>query len=93
MNPRDRAIKKQLLVMKGEALRVKLRLELGTLRRHPLGVAGEGLKAWSRQRGLGKILATLGSLLPPGGRLQSWLGNGARLWALWQLGRRLWRNR
>ena len=33
----------------------------------------------------------LGDLLPPGGRLQSWLGTGARLWALWQLGRRFWR--
>ena len=35
MSPQDRAIKKQLLVMKGEALRVKLRLELDSLRRHP----------------------------------------------------------
>jgi hypothetical protein len=93
VSPQDRAIKKQLLVMKGEALRVKLRLELNSLRRHPLGAAGEGLKAWGRQHGIGKALAVLGTLLPPGGRLQSWLGTGARLWALWQLGRRLWRKR
>ncbi|OWY38774.1 hypothetical protein CEK28_11840 [Xenophilus sp. AP218F] len=87
MTPQDRAAKKQLLVMKGEALRVKLRLEKEQLCRHPLGAARAGWESWTDSERLGKLAASLGSLLPSS-RLQRWLKTGARAWLAWRLLRR-----
>lgn len=89
MTPHDRAVKKQLLLMKGEVLRVKLRLELDALRRHPLGLAGEGLKSLTAGSKLSSMVATLGGLFPDG-KLRRWLQWGTRAFVLWQAGRRFW---
>ncbi|WP_434633687.1 hypothetical protein [Chromobacterium sp. CV08] len=88
MTPQDRALKKQLLVMKGEALRVKLRLEQERLLQ-PLRLAGSGFAMW-RNGWLGSTLEALGKLLPADARLRRWLQGGARLWVVWRLLRRAW---
>lgn len=75
--------------MKGEVLRVKLRLELDALRRHPLGLAGEGLKSLTAGSKLSSMVATLGGLFPDG-KLRRWLQWGTRAFVLWQAGRRFW---
>ncbi|MEO9386559.1 hypothetical protein [Chromobacterium phragmitis] len=85
MSPQDRELKKQLLVMKGEALRVKLRLEKQRLLL-PLQWAGDGFSVW-RSPGLAAALEALSRFVPDG-KLGRWLKGGARLWAVWRLLRR-----
>jgi hypothetical protein len=92
MKPQDRAIKKQLLLMKGEVLRVKLSLELEQLRKHPLGMAGEGFKAFTEGGRLGNILSTLAGVLPSEA-LRRWLRRGTRLMLLWKLASKFWPSR
>ncbi|KUM02063.1 hypothetical protein KIF53_04670 [Chromobacterium subtsugae] len=83
MTPQDRALKKQLLVMKGEALRVKLKLEKQKLL-EPLRWAGEGFALWRAPGQLGAALDILGKLLP-NEKLGRWLKGGGRLLAAWRL--------
>ncbi|QEL56194.1 hypothetical protein [Chromobacterium paludis] len=90
MTPQDRALKKQLLVMKGEALRVKLRLEKQRLA-DPLRWAGQGFSWWRDAGGAGSLLGMLGQLLPQG-KLGRWLKGGSRLLTVWRLFRRLLAN-
>jgi|GEM_PF-6460850 len=92
MSPQDRAIKKQLLLMKGEVLRVKLSLELDQLRQQPLGMAGEGLKAFSSGKRLGKIIAVLSAILPSD-TLRQYLRRGSQLYMLWRLLNKVWPSR
>ncbi|POZ63692.1 hypothetical protein [Chromobacterium alticapitis] len=87
MTPQDRAMKKQLLVMKGEALRVKLRLEQQRLL-EPLRWSGQGFALWRDAGGAGSLLGWLGKLLPEG-KLSRWLKGGSTLWTVWRLLRRL----
>ncbi|UTH72632.1 hypothetical protein [Chromobacterium sp. IIBBL 290-4] len=89
MTPQDRALKKQLLVMKGEALRIKLRLEQQRLAQ-PLRWAGEGFAFWKAPGGLGAIVDIAAKLLP-GAKLGRWLKGGSRLLAAWRLISRLLR--
>ncbi|WP_293765014.1 hypothetical protein [uncultured Aquitalea sp.] len=89
MSPQERATRKQLLLMKGEALRVKLKLELQTLRRSPLGLAGEGLQAAASHSRFGKLTALLGEALPSE-TLRGWLRKAGRFYLLWQLARKFW---
>ena len=85
MTPQDRELKKQLLVMKGEALRIKLKLEKQRLLQ-PMRLAGSGFSLW-REGWVGSTLETLGKLLPSP-RLRRWLQGGARLWVIWRIVRR-----
>lgn len=89
MKPQDRAIKKQLLLMKGEVLRVKLKLELEQLRRHPLGLAGESLKTFAGAGRISSLLSMLGGILPAE-PMRRWLRRGTRLLLLWKLASRFW---
>lgn len=88
MTPQERALKKELLLMKGEALRLKLRMELKTLQQ-PLSLAGEGWRAWGNLRRLGIAFGALGSVIP-NKRLRRLLLGGAQAFLLWQAARRLW---
>ena len=88
MTPQQRAIKKELLLMKGEALRLKLRMELKAIQR-PLNLAGEGWRTWGAFRRLSPLLGVLGSIVP-GKRLRRLLLGGARALLLWQAARKLW---
>ncbi|MBX9269282.1 hypothetical protein [Chromobacterium violaceum] len=88
MTPQDRDLKKQLLVMKGEALRVKLRLEKERLLQ-PMRLAGSGFALWKEQGWLGAAMDALGKLLP-NERLRRWLQGGTHLWVVWRLLRRAW---
>ncbi|MBM2884686.1 hypothetical protein [Chromobacterium amazonense] len=90
MTPQDRALKKQLLVMKGEALRVKLRLEQQKLA-GPLQWACDGLSFWRAPGGLSSAFALLGKLMPSD-KLGRWLKSGAALLAAWRLLRRALRH-
>ncbi|MDF0605985.1 hypothetical protein HZU77_010025 [Neisseriaceae bacterium TC5R-5] len=90
MTANERAIKKQLLIIKGEALRIKLQLELNSLRRHPLKLAKVGLQAWFSNKRLSEVLTLLNDWLPGDQRGQRWLKLGARAWFLWQAGRKFW---
>jgi len=92
MSPQDRAVKKQLLLMKGEVLRVKLKLEMDSLRRHPLGLAREGFKVFSTDSKLGGLLATLSQWLPSES-MRRWLRRGSRAYLLWKLANRFWSTR
>ncbi|WP_024301685.1 hypothetical protein [Pseudogulbenkiania sp. MAI-1] len=88
MTPQQRAIKKELLLMKGEALRLKLRMELKAMQQ-PISLAGEGWRTWGTIRRLGPLFGVLGSLIP-GKRLRRLLLGGARALLLWQVARKLW---
>ena len=92
MKPQDRAIKKQLLLMKGEVLRVKLTLELEQLRQHPLGIAGEGFKAFSSGGRMASLLSSLANVLPSES-LRRWLRRGTRMLLLWKLASKFWGSR
>ncbi|PXX38875.1 MULTISPECIES: hypothetical protein [Aquitalea] len=89
MSPQDRALKKQLLLMKGEVLRVKLKLEIDSLRQRPLGLAGEGFKAFSSSSALGKLVNTLAAILPSES-LRQWLRRASRLFLLWKVLSKFW---
>ncbi|RMC95324.1 hypothetical protein EAY64_13890 [Aquitalea palustris] len=89
MSPQDRALKKQLLLMKGEVLRVKLKLEIDSLRQRPLGLAGEGFKAFSSGNALGKLVNTLAAILPSES-LRHWLRRASRLFLLWKVVSKFW---
>lgn len=88
MTPQQRAIKKELLLMKGEALRLKLRMELKAMQR-PMNLAGEGWRAWGTLKRFGVLFNVIGNAVP-GKRLRRLLLGGARALLLWQAGRKLW---
>ena len=88
MTPQERALKKELLLMKGEALRLKLRMELKAIKR-PMSLAGEGWHAWGSLRRLGPVFGMLGGIIP-GKRLRRMLLGGAQLFLLWRTARKLW---
>nr|WP_294864236.1 hypothetical protein [uncultured Pseudogulbenkiania sp.] len=88
MTPQQRAIKKELLLMKGEALRLKLRMELKAIKR-PMSLAGEGWRTWGTIRRLGPLLGVLGGVIPSK-RLRGMLLGGVRVLLLWRVARRLW---
>ncbi|SME99485.1 hypothetical protein [Pseudogulbenkiania subflava] len=88
MTPQERALKKELLLMKGEALRLKLRMELKAIKR-PMSLTGEGWHAWGSLRRLGPVFGALGGVLPSK-RLRRLLLGGARAFVLWQAARKLW---
>ncbi|EEG09204.1 hypothetical protein [Pseudogulbenkiania ferrooxidans] len=88
MTPQQRAIKKELLLMKGEALRLKLRMELKAIKR-PMSLAGEGWRTWGNLRRLGPVLGALGGIIPSK-RLRRMLLGGAQLFLLWRAARKLW---
>lgn len=92
MKPQDRAIKKQLLLMKGEVLRVKLTLELEQLRQHPLGMAGQSFKAFSGGGRMASLLSSLANILPSES-LRRWLRRGTRMLLLWKLASKFWASR
>jgi|APCry1669189844_1035258.scaffolds.fasta_scaffold24610_1 hypothetical protein len=92
MSPQDRALKKQLLLMKGEVLRVKLKLEIDSLRQRPLGLAGESFKAFSTSSALGKLVNTLAAILPSES-LRQWLRRASRVFLLWKLASKFWPSR
>lgn len=88
MTPQQRAIKKELLLMKGDALRLKLRMELKAMQR-PLDLAGEGWRAWRSVRGLSTVFGVIGSAIPSK-RVRRLLLGGARAFLLWQAARKIW---
>ncbi|MBI3145522.1 MAG: hypothetical protein HYZ18_09750 [Pseudogulbenkiania sp.] len=88
MTPQQRAIKKELLLMKGDALRLKLRMELKAMQR-PLDLAGAGWQAWRSVRGLSTVFGVIGSAIPSK-RLRRLLLSGARAFLLWQAARKIW---
>lgn len=88
MTPHERAIKKELLLMKGEALRLKLRMELKAIQR-PLRLADEGWHTWGKLRRLSTVFGALGGIIPSK-HLRRLLLGGARAFVLWQAARKLW---
>lgn len=88
MTPQQRAIKKELLLMKGEALRLKLRMELKAVQR-PMSLAGEGWRTWGSVKRLGTLFGVVGSAIPSK-RLRRLLLGGARAFLLWQAARKIW---
>jgi hypothetical protein len=59
------------------------------LRKHPLGMAGEGFKAFADGGRLGGILSTLAGVLPSEA-LRRWLRRGTRMLLLWKLASKFW---
>jgi hypothetical protein len=59
------------------------------LRKHPLGMAGEGFKAFADGGRLGSILSTLAGVLPSEA-LRRWLRRGTRMLLLWKLASKFW---
>lgn len=92
MKPQDRAIKKQLLLMKGEVLRVKLTLELEQLRQHPLGMAGKGFMAFTGEGRTASLLSSLANILPSES-IRRWLRRGSRMLLMWKLVSKFWASR
>lgn len=66
MTPRDRALRKELLLIKGDALRLQLGMEMRLMRRR-LSVAGLAL------RGAGALRGLLGLFGATAGRRRGWL--------------------
>ncbi|TCP12639.1 hypothetical protein EV683_10886 [Crenobacter luteus] len=88
MNHADRRLRKELLLMKGEALRIKLGLEMQQWR-GPLAVAGGGAELW-RGASRFKTLIGLAALLMPRGRARALLKTAAKGALLVGTLRRLW---
>jgi len=91
MTPHERAIKKELLLMKGEALRVKLRMELKLLQRPLANIAGD-VDAW-KEAGTWRLVSGALATLMPTRRLRSLLRNASRAFIIWQAARRIWSHR
>jgi hypothetical protein len=83
MNRQDRALRKELLLLKGEALRMRMVLELAHWRK-PLHAAAEGA---ALLRGLPRLKAVLGivAVLLPSTRLRGLLKWGTKITLLVQL--------
>ncbi|OHX21042.1 hypothetical protein [Chromobacterium sphagni] len=86
MSPQDRALRKQLLLMKGEALRLKLRLEKERLCQ-PWQAAGASVGLLAENRQLQRWLSLLEDWIPSA-RLRRLLKAGGSGWLLWRLARR-----
>ncbi|MDN0075474.1 hypothetical protein QU481_11280 [Crenobacter sp. SG2303] len=91
MTPHERALKKELLLMKGEALRVKLRMELKLWQR-PLANVADGVDAW-KEAGTWRLLSGVLAALMPSRRLRSLLRNTSRALIIWRAARRIWSHR
>ncbi|MCW3481453.1 hypothetical protein OL229_18100 [Neisseriaceae bacterium JH1-16] len=91
MTPHERAIKKELLLMKGEALRVKLRMELNLLQR-PLANLADDVGAW-KEAGHWRLMSGVLATILPSRRLRGLLRNASRAFVIWQAARRIWSHR
>lgn len=90
MTPQERRLKKQLLLAKGEALRIKLRLELEALRSHPMNLVGQSVGSLKDGQRFAAITRFISEFFPDG-RARRWFRLGARALLLWQLAQRLLR--
>ena len=90
MNHQDRALRKELLLLKGEALRVRLGYELAGWRK-PARMVADGAELWNSLPRV-KILASLFALLLPMPRMRRLLKFSAKGVLIIQLLRRLLRS-
>lgn len=83
MTPQDRALRKELLLLKGEALRMRMALELAQWRR-PLHIASEGAALF---QGLPRLKALLGivAVLIPSTRLRTLIKWGSQVTLVFKL--------
>lgn len=82
---KDKFLRKQLLLAKGELLRIKLRLEVNALSEQPLGKMGGGVLALA----LGSQATHLtNSVLDcfPEGKLRRWLRLASWALQIWRVG-------
>lgn len=87
MNARERAFRKELLLVKGDALRMQARIELGVVRQR-WSRAGLALSAVATGR---RLLALFSATPDRAGRnWLSWLKTGLRSLLAWQSWRKIW---
>ena len=91
MNTRDIAYKKELLVLKGELLRLKLRNEMNQSR-GSLGVVSAGFRALTSGT-KGRILVNMLSSVVPNQRVRTILKTTLRTVLVWQVVRKYWSSR
>lgn len=91
MNRQERELRKELLLLKGEALRIRLQLELNQWRK-PVHVASEGM---GLLQGLPRLKALLGlaAVLIPSGRVRTAIKWGSQAVLLCKLLARAFRPR
>lgn len=87
MNARERAFRKELLLVKGDALRMQASMELGIVRQR-LSRAGLALSAFATGRRLLALFSS--SETPPGRSWRSWLKTGLRSLLALQSWRKIW---
>lgn len=87
MTREQRQFRKDMLVIKGEAQRLRLSLEVERFRQ-PGALLRHGLDAWQDQRATGRILGLLHAWLPSA-RLRGWARQALRGYVLWRLVQRL----
>lgn len=90
MTWQDRMVRKQLLLTKGEVLRVKVALELSTFCKHPLGKVGEKIVALSVGGQFAGLSSKLAGLFPEG-RIRRWLRLGTCAYLAWYIGDKFFR--
>lgn len=87
MTREQRQFRKELLVLKGEAQRLRLSLELERFRQ-PGALLRQGVALWQTRQAGGRLLGRLGAWLPSA-RLRGWARHAVRGYLLWRLLRRV----
>lgn len=91
MSSRDIAYKKELLILKGEMLRLRLRHELKQSG-NSLGLAGMGMQALMAG-GKGRLMINTLAAIIPNQRFRSIVKMTLRTVLLWQVARKYWLQR